>query len=65
MSRTSKDLALDKGIPPERIFVGFAPDPLNTRVVYWLPSAFMYRVDAEADFDGKVWEYRLVEKKRR
>jgi hypothetical protein len=65
MSRTAKDEALDRGEPPTCVYVGFAPDPLNTRVVYWEPHAFMYSQDAHADFDGEVYEYQLVRKRTR
>lgn len=61
MSRTPKDEGLDRGQPPAELFVVFAPDPLNTRVVYWVPRAFMYACDTAADF-GEVYEYRLVRK---
>jgi len=54
MSRTPKDESLDQGEPPASIFVGFAPDPLNTRTVYWEAHAFMYLIDAQADFDGEI-----------
>ena len=63
MSRTKKDEGLDRGEAPERLFVGFVLDPLNTSVVYWVPRAFMYLMDAQADFDGDVYEYRLVRKR--
>lgn len=63
MSRTKQDEDLDRGEAPESLFVGFAPDPLNTRVVYWVPHAFMAAIDT-CDFegDGPIYEYRLVRK---